>query len=383
MLFKVIFSALFFTVLVLINIYTYKRLIAKLDFKAPYKRLLKIFFALIVSGEVGYLALFKTTLVAKPLMHVLAICLGVAFMLFATALLYDLLLLIARLGAKTATPNSVPDLALDPSRRRALKSFLDLGILFIFAGYALRGLFEGARQPGLKKVAVKLPRLEHPLKIVQITDVHVGNATNKKFVCELVRRINALEPDLVAITGDLIDGEPDLVLGDLASLKNLRSKYGTYYCLGNHEYFYDTPKILAGLADLGIRTLKDEHLVIDGRFNLVGLQDLMARRLGLPHDFKAPFKACDPSFPTIVLSHQPKQIFEFEEFAPDLVLSGHTHGGQIFPFSLLVALEQPYLAGLYSHSADTQIYVSRGTGFWGPAIRFLAPSELTLLEISA
>ncbi|KIM10610.1 MAG: hypothetical protein KU37_09975 [Sulfuricurvum sp. PC08-66] len=300
---------------------------------------------------------------------------GIIFILFVMALLYDIT---HTLGQK---------IPFSAARRNSIKLLFDSVMIIIAVGYMLRGIWGGMRDPMLKRVDVKLSSgTLHGLRIVQLTDVHIGHSITKAFVESLVVRINALESDIIVITGDLIDAPLGHIEDALKPLEALRSRWGVYFVLGNHDYFYDTQALLALLPSLGIEPLLNSSRRIDtpkGAFNLVGINDLMSKRAGfLPYDVDVAFSGVDSALPTIVLAHQPKMTQFMTHQKYDLVLSGHTHGGQIFPFGLLVLFEQPYLAGLYRIDETRQIYVSRGTGYWGPAIRVLAPSELTLLVIA-
>lgn len=365
-----IFGLIFLLVFGLMNLYSYKRFIKKLFLLNPYKRLLSFLLALLFAFQVSYLFSFRLDFLPQSVLYLLSISIGLGFMLFCTALVYDAFVLL-RHSKKPA----------NMQRRKAIKIIFDIASLVFLLGYLFGGIAGGLRPPRLKRVKIRLKNLQENLRIIQLSDVHIGNATGKDFVEGIVRRINALNPDMVVITGDLIDNTPDKIYSDARGLQNLRSKYGTYFCFGNHEYFHNASAIGKMLENLGIKVLEDESVKVAG-LNLVGLRDLVAKRFGYKYEPLKAFKNIDPSLPTIVLSHQPKQIKEFEQFAPELVLSGHTHGGQIFPFGLLVKLDQPYLSGLHQHNEKTQIYVSNGTGFWGPPIRFLAPSEITVIELS-
>lgn len=367
----IIFLSVFTTVLGLINLYSYKRFIKKLHLKKSYRDLFKIFIFLIFFGEITYALGYKLDFLPQWMYYTLAIPIGISFMLFTVSLVYDL------------THVTIKRVPFNESRRKAIKIFLDISMLVIFVGYILRGFIEGNSKPVIKRVKISIPEIDlKNFKIVHLTDVHIGNVIKKDFIQDLVERVNKLNPDMVVITGDLIDKKIATILEDVEPLKNLQSRYGTHFCYGNHEYFHGAEEIGEHLESLGINVLADEVVTIDNKFNLVGLKDLITARFDLPHDFKKPFKEINNNLGTIVLSHQPRQITEFEEFSPELILSGHTHGGQIFPFSFLVSLAQPYLAGLYQHNKKTQIYVSRGTGFWGPPIRVFAPAEIAELIIN-
>ena len=223
------------------------------------------------------------------------------------------------------------------------------------------------------------------LTIVQLTDMHVGNTIGKAFVQECVERINALKPDIVVITGDLLDRKIEHAKEELSPLKELQTRFGTYFILGNHEYYHGAEEIAAYMPQLNIKALLNENVVIrDGEkaINLVGINDLQSIRFKtLEVDPYKAFEKVDRTLPTILLSHQPKSVKIVQEHHYDLMISGHTHGGQIFPFGFLVMLDQPYLAGLHAVSAAKQIFVSRGTGYWGPPVRVFAPSEISILTL--
>jgi hypothetical protein len=202
----------------------------------------------------------------------------------------------------------------------------------------------------------------------------------------VVEKVNALEADAIVITGDLVDGPLSALREHVAPLADLRAKHGVYFVTGNHEYYAGADEWIAELRSLGIHVLRNERVSLgDGEhsFDLAGVDDWTAARFGSGHgpNLDKALEGRDASRELVLLAHQPKQIREAAEKGVGLQISGHTHGGQIFPWHALVKLDQPYLAGLSKHG-DTQIYVSRGTGYWGPPIRVGAPSEITLLEIA-
>jgi predicted MPP superfamily phosphohydrolase len=270
----------------------------------------------------------------------------------------------------------------DPSRRlwlaRAVAAVAGAGA----GGLALLG-GAGATAGAVltRRVRVPLARLPASLsgyRIVQITDIHVGPTIGRGFIEQIVARVNALKPDLVAITGDMVDGSVEQ-LGELVEpIRQLVARDGVFFVTGNHEYYVpDLPAWLAFLADRGIRVLRNEHLPIrgDAGFDLAGVDDWSAH----PNLPKA-LEGRDSARPVVLLAHQPRQVKGAAELGVDLQLSGHTHGGQLFPFSLIVKVFEPYLAGLFT-VGTTQLYVSRGTGYWGPPMRLGAPAEITELEL--
>jgi predicted MPP superfamily phosphohydrolase len=220
--------------------------------------------------------------------------------------------------------------------------------------------------------------------IVHLTDVHVGRTVKKEFLERIVTKSNSMHPNMVVITGDLYDLPPNEIADDLEPLKKLKAP--TYFVTGNHEYFHGVEAILESVSSLGITPLNNKATRFgnsENYFNLVGLNDIIGLRTGkLPPDADAAYQGVDQSKPTIVLSHQPRSIFLVKDKRCDLMLSGHTHGGQIFPFGLLVKLAQPFVAGLHEFDKGKQIFVSRGTGYWGPPLRVLAPSEISRIVIT-
>jgi len=245
----------------------------------------------------------------------------------------------------------------------------------------------GLRPVEVKRVKVALGKLPAALDgytIVQLSDVHVGPTIGLAFIEELVAKVNALKPDLVAITGDLVDGSV-AALGDLVRpLEKLRTKDGVYFVTGNHEYYSGAEEWVRFLGSLGVRVLENERVAIGATagFDLAGVNDWTAHQFGEGADLKRAVAGRDASRALVLLAHQPKQIEEAAQLGVDLQLSGHTHGGQLFPFNYLVGLQQPYVEGLHNHGR-AQIYVSSGTGYWGPPMRLLAPAEITKIELAA
>lgn len=240
-----------------------------------------------------------------------------------------------------------------------------------------------ARRPRVVRVSVPIADLPADLaglKIVQLSDLHVGSTIRRPFVDRVVDRANALAPDLVAVTGDVADGFVPELRDHVAPLGRLRAPLGTFFVTGNHEYYWDPRGWMLELSRLGIDVLSNEHRLIErgrGRLLLAGVTDLSAA--SNPH---AAMAGAPHSDVRILLAHQPRTAFAAQDAGFDLQLSGHTHGGQYFPFSVLVRLFQPFVAGLHRLEA-MWLYVSRGTGYWGPPLRFGAPSEITLIELTA
>jgi predicted MPP superfamily phosphohydrolase len=305
------------------------------------------------------------------------------FLLFVLLVATDLVRLLAFAGAKVgATP------ALDPIRRTFLARILG-GVAGVGAGtVGIAAIRQGLRQAEVSEVEVeltRLPRACHGMTIVQLTDLHVGATIGRAFIEDIVRRTNALQPDVVAITGDLVDGSVEGLWNAVAPLGDLKAKHGVYFVTGNHEYFSGVRPWMDALAKLNIRVLANERVPIgqgpDG-FDLAGVHDYGAARLDPEHrsDVALALAGRDPAREVVLLAHQPKNIAEASRLGVGLQLSGHTHGGQLWPFSYLVRLAQPYIAGLHRHG-DTQIYVSPGTGYWGPPMRLGTRAEITRVRL--
>ncbi len=366
-----IFALVFITVMAGVNYYIYRRFLRRLT--PAFSRYAAVVPIILMLGEVLFVLDIATRWVpdSPALYYTSSAFIGISFMLFVLATVYDL---------STAVSRHVP---VNQERRRFIKVVFDITMLIAAVSYVGRGFAQGLSDPLINPVKVTLKEGPQGLRIAQLTDVHVGRTIKRAFIKEQVTRINAIRPDLVVITGDLVDLPIEDIRDDLAPLAQLEAP--CYFVLGNHEYFHGVEPMLAYVRELGVKPLLNEHVVLEKagqRFNLVGLTDLMGARIGeLPTDVEAAYAGLDEALPTLVLSHQPKSIRLLENRRCDLMLSGHTHGGQIFPFGLLVMVDQPYLAGLYHHNESQQIFVSRGTGYWGPPLRVGSPSEISLIDV--
>jgi len=250
-------------------------------------------------------------------------------------------------------------------------------------------LLEGLRPPRIREVHVPLKRLPPPMDgttLVQLSDVHLGPTRGRSFTETLVRRSNALAPDVVVITGDLVDGRVHELARSVAPLRDLKSRWGVYFVTGNHEYYSGVNEWISHLGTLGIRVLRNERVSIGDTphtFDLAGIHDRTGHGYpGHAPDLARALAGRDGSRELVLLAHQPRAVAEAAEHGVGLQISGHTHGGQIWPFNWAVRLSQPYVAGL-ARFKDTLLYVSRGTGYWGPPMRLVAPAEITRITLRA
>ena len=241
--------------------------------------------------------------------------------------------------------------------------------------------------PDVLRVPVALRRLDPAFdgfKIAVVSDIHLGPLSGRAHTERIVAMINETEPDLVAIVGDLVDGTV-AELGPAAEpLRDLHSREGTFFVTGNHEYFVEDPFAwLTELERLGVQPLRNENTAIcrgAAAFDLAGVNDVAGASRADPPDFDRALGGLTGSRPTVLLAHQPVQVEQAAARGVDLQLSGHTHGGQMWPFHYVVRAVQPSLAGLSSVD-DTQLYVTRGAGFWGPPVRVGARPDITVLSL--
>lgn len=284
----------------------------------------------------------------------------------------------------------------DPERRRLLFRSVNLGLVASAAGLTGFGVWQARRRAAIVDVTVPIVGLPEALRnftIAQITDIHVGPTIKRAYLEEIVEGVNSIGADLVAVTGDLVDGSVEELAQHTAPLGRLRGKHGVFLCTGNHEYYAGVEPWLAEFTRLGLRCLQNEHVVIEhGGYKVVlaGVTDYNGGTILASHR-SDPARSLEGA-PTgvaarILLAHQPRSCHAAAGLDFDLQISGHTHGGQFFPWNFLVPLQQPYTAGLARVRAATStarafwIYVSRGTGYWGPPVRVGAPSEITRIRL--
>lgn len=275
----------------------------------------------------------------------------------------------------------------DPSRRAFLARVTGGTAAVVAGASVVRGVASARGEHEVVDVEVTLPNLPKHLdgfSIVQLSDLHTGLTIDRDFVQRVVDRANALSPDLIALTGDLVDGPVADIRDDVAPLAQLRAKHGVFAITGNHEYYAGVEPWVAEITRLGARYLRFDVVTIADGFDLAGVDDHNApTKREQWNAFRQLMKSRDRSRPLILLAHQPRQVQRAIQWGVDLQLSGHTHGGQVWPWHYIVRMQQGgYLAGRYQVK-DTQLYVSRGCGYWGPPVRLLAPLEITRVILRA
>jgi len=284
-------------------------------------------------------------------------------------------------GGRKVARRPAPEISL--SRRTFLARITGGTALAVGGTSMARGMIEARGTHEIVDVEIyltKLPKSLDGFTIVQLSDLHVGLTIDKHFVKRVVDRTNALSPDLIALTGDFVDGKVEDLRDDIAPLAELRAKHGVYSVTGNHEYYAGVDPWIAEISRLGAKYLRNQRVSIGegaDSFELAGVDDHGARGNGHGEDLAAATANRDPNRALVLLAHQPRQVRRAAKYGVDLQLSGHTHGGQIWPWHYIVSIQQGgLLAGRYEYEG-TQLYVSRGCGYWGPPVRVFAPLEIT------
>jgi predicted MPP superfamily phosphohydrolase len=378
-----IFLAVFAAILVASHFYIFERLSYYLQ---PTENQ-RLFMAALLGG------LSLSTLVALPLGRILPRAaatvlawiiypwMGIALLLFTTLLATDMVWLLLQFVPANHLPE--PQVLL-----QHYLGIVALGVTGLLGGFSL---WKGLRTVTVKPLTIALKRLPQSLdglRIVQITDLHVGPLIKGNWLRRVVDKVNALKPDLIVITGDLVDGSVAELRQHVAPIADLRAPHGTYFITGNHEYYFGAEEWCAHVASLGIHVLRNERISIaagsaNESFDLAGVDDWGSRHFpGEGPDLSKALAGRDPNKVLVLLAHQPAAVDEAAAQGVDLQLSGHTHGGQIWPFTYLVYLQQPYSKGLYRHNdTQTQVYVSPGTGFWGPPMRLGTSAEISHITL--
>ncbi|MEV4949113.1 metallophosphoesterase [Streptomyces sp. NPDC053755] len=249
-------------------------------------------------------------------------------------------------------------------------------------GYGTYGVLRGPRVKRVTVPLAKLPRSAHGYRIAVVSDIHLGPVLGRAHSQRIVDSINATQPDLVAVVGDLVDGTVEDLGSAAEPLARLRARHGSFFVTGNHEYFSGADAWVDHVRDLGLRPLRNARTEIAAGFDLAGVDDIAGESEGQGPDFAGALGDRDRARAAVLLAHQPVVIHDAVRHGVDLQLSGHTHGGQLWPGNFLADLANPTVAGLERYG-DTQLYVSRGAGAWGPPVRVGAPSDITVVQLAS
>jgi predicted MPP superfamily phosphohydrolase len=385
---RVVSFALFFSIMLTIvggvHYYLWLRLVRDPALPAlAYRVLSALLVAFFVLVPVSFFLRRSEAGWTVPLVWVASVWLGLLLLLFFTLLAADVLR-----GGVTLVSKLTSEAPPDPARRTALARILALGVAVVAGSASALAVRSGLARVALREVDVQLKRLPPGLNgtiIVQLTDVHVGPTIGREFIEQIVESANAQNADVIAITGDLVDGSVAELREHIAPLAKLRARYGVYFVTGNHEYYSGADDWCRELERIGIRVLRNERVVIgegEESFDLAGIDDHSAAGFGGDHGADLPRAVAgrDPARELVLLAHQPRAVFDAVRHGVGLQLSGHTHGGQIWPWNYFVRLQQPVVSGL-ARFGETILYVSNGTGYWGPPMRLAAPAEITRIRL--
>ncbi|WP_235736026.1 metallophosphoesterase [Nocardioides alcanivorans] len=391
--------------LVGVHVYVWRRLVR--DTTRPSGTSRRLMTAALLAGPVCALATIVAQATDAPfrLRQVLAWpgYLWLAFLLYAvlTLLVADLLRLLLSVAQRVAarrdpsddvpaaSPSQVstaaaPKEAAAVTRRQFVARAVAttaVGISTATVAHGTYGVLRGPRVAHLTVPLAKLSRAGHGFRIAVVSDIHLGPTLGRSFAQKVVDAVNGTQPDLIAVVGDLVDGDVDDLARATAPLARLEARHGAYFVTGNHEYISGVEQWIDHLQELGLRPLQNTRTELPA-FDLAGVNDELGDRYGQAPDYDRALGDRDLSRPAVLMAHQPVQVHEAQRHGVDLQLSGHTHGGQLWPGSLLAGLVNPTVAGLERYG-DTQLFVSRGAGAWGPPTRVGAPSDITVVELAS
>lgn len=379
MLRAIIFISVFLSLIIGGHIYLYRRLVRDVTKNPRLRRGGLVGIVAMTLVVIGTLFSFRIyPAMPEPIAVSAWTWLGVAMYLF----LITLALSAAKWIALRAAPKPV-----NPERREFLSKAVATTAIVSAAGVSSLGVYRAFTMPVITDVQVKLPGLPKALDgftLLQLSDVHIGSVIRQRFIDEVVRHCASVKPDAVVMTGDLVDGSVEHLGETAARLMRMPSRYGTFFCTGNHDYYSGDVEWSAALEQMGVTVLRNRFVTVGdatASFDLIGVDDYGARREGHGGwDLEKAVAGRDPSRASVLLAHQPAGFEEVVKKGLGLQLSGHTHGGQLFPFTAGVKLAWKNSVGRYDEG-NTALYVSRGTGFWGPPMRVGSPPEIVRVTL--
>jgi predicted MPP superfamily phosphohydrolase len=373
-----LFLLSFFLIYGGIHVYAYCKARSALQFTPSVAVSLAAFMALMVLAPIliHFLKTWRLEFAARLMAYVGYFWMGILFLFFSASLAVDCYNFLVRLVGL------LPDVDVSNFILAGKKTFLSLALCVL--AISCYSFFEARqiRTERIKIVTSKLPTGIDRFTIAQISDIHLGLIVRHAFLERVIATINTVKPDLLVSTGDLVDAEINHLPGLTELFQQVRPEYGKFAITGNHEFYAGIEKALAFIDRAGFKILRGEGLTVDGVFNIVGVDDPAGLQMGKANyrDEKTLLMSVPQGLFTIFLKHRP----EIQQDTPglfDVQLSGHTHCGQIFPFNLVTRFVYPMQNGLYRLAEGGFLYSHRGTGTWGPPLRFLAPPEVTIIDI--
>jgi uncharacterized protein len=369
--------------------YIGKRLIKPMKWNAVSKKIAWIFLSTIFLFPVFSMIFSRMWNVNDVIFSwITYVGLGFISFIFTLLLVRDISLLLLSALRKTFSFFSSRIVPIDQSRREFLVQSTNLGIIGAATLATSYGIYEARKTPGIVTVDIPIARLPKEFdgfRIVQISDIHAGLTVDRKWIETVVEKVQSLSPDLIAFTGDMADGSVVKLERDVAPLGELTAPHGKFFVTGNHEYYSGAEQWIRHAGKLGYDVLMNEHRAIEkngARLLLAGVTDYSAGQFFKDQESN-PHKAIERAAnddAKILMAHQPRTLYKTDNLNFDLILNGHTHGGQFFPWNMLATLGQPYIKGLHRYNSSW-VYVSKGTGYWGPPVRLGARSEITILTL--
>ncbi|QOG12329.1 metallophosphoesterase [Arcobacter sp. FWKO B] len=363
-----IFPIIFLLVFALMLFYSKKRFIDKTTFSKKAKKILISSVVIIYIFVIAYFINRFYPFLPQPLYYIATLSQGIGFIIFVFTLFFEIYLFVTKF------------VKISENKKQIIEIILFVGMIF----YISIGILNGQKDIQISEHTYTTQKpLQKELKVVFFSDLHIGGLVDTKYVKSLVSKINATNADIILIGGDLIDTRLDDITKELNILKDIKSTYGTYFIVGNHEYFHNLTQIIQTSKELGFIPLLNETIYIDELgIQISGIYDYLGKR----RDTFSPdlnILDIDQEKYSILVSHQPKVVVDedFDANNFDLILSGHTHCGQIAPFGFLVLLDQPYLCGEIKISHNSNLLISAGAGFWGPKMRIGSQYEIHLINI--
>jgi predicted MPP superfamily phosphohydrolase len=388
----VIWISIIFGVLGIGFIYLNRRLISTMFLPANWKRATQTFLAVIFVFPAASMFWFRyVERWGAAWAWVTYVVLGLISLVITTLFVRDLVLLsMKRFEAlNSMAPAWSPTAPADPKRREFLLQISNMAVIGVAGALTVYGIYGARRRPAIVNLMIpihNLPKAFEKFRIVQITDIHAGLTVERDWIEAIAQQVQELKPDLIALTGDLADGSVTYLHDHVAPLAKISAPEGKFFVTGNHEYYSGAEPWIEEVKQMGYRVLLNEHQLIsrgDSSIVVAGVTDISGDRF-LHHHTSDPTKAiagAPADMVKILLAHQPRSLYAALPLGFNLQLSGHTHGGQFFPWNLLATLGQPHIAGLHKHE-NMWVYVSRGTGYWGPPVRLAARSEITVIELT-
>jgi predicted MPP superfamily phosphohydrolase len=366
------------------------RLVIPFHFTAPYKQIAWTVLALMYL--IPFSSFFMVRFAEKYsglYSWIGYVSLGFLSFVFVALVFRDAAMLLGFGGQKLFSLFSSAPQTFDAAKREFLLQTTNLGVLGVAGTLTAYGVYEARKKPGIVNIDIpitKLPKEFDGFRIVQISDIHAGLTIKRDFIETIAEEIKKLSPDLIAFTGDMADGSVPHLKNDLAPLAEVYAPHGKFFVTGNHEYYSGADQWVAHARDMGYDVLMNEHRLVTkngASFVLAGVTDYGGGGFSPTHK-SDPTKAlagAAADSAKILLAHQPRTLFHVNDLDLDLVLMGHTHGGQFFPWNLVATIGQPFIKGLNKYNERTWAYVSKGTGYWGPPVRVGARSEITVLTL--